>query len=180
MCLDDLLYIFIKTCWKCCFLCVFGSCSRCSTPPLCLCRFHIHQRKTHEFSEKHGFYHWYMEDIYSFICCLKCAFIVQSVCKYLPGNPLSEATLYGISSFPNHSPYLVYIDSNGCFLFPAGKFFGTQKRESSLLCHSTVLVCWTPKKRWPMTVSAQILDLKYITVYTTVIINNTMGLLFLC
>lgn len=29
-----------------------------------------------------------------------------------------------------------------------------------------------------MTVSAQILDLKYITVYTTVIINNSMGLLF--
>ncbi|XP_029686862.1 myosin light chain kinase 2, skeletal/cardiac muscle isoform X3 [Takifugu rubripes] len=27
-----------------------------------------------------------------------------------------------------------------------------KKRESSLLCHSTVLVCWTPKKRWPMRV----------------------------
>lgn len=80
---------------------------------------------------------------------------------------------YGISSFPNHSPYLTYLDSNGCFLFLAGKFVGTQKRESSLICHSTVLVCWTPKKRWPITVSPQILDLKY----TICLCNNGMGLL---
>lgn len=59
---------------------------------------------------------------------------------------------------------IVHTDSNGCFLFPAGKFFGTQKRESSLLCHSTVLVCWTPKNNWPITVSPQILDLKYIII----------------
>lgn len=117
---------------------------------------------THEFNEKHGFCHRYMEDIYYLKCCLEYTFIALSVCKYLSGNPLCEATVYGISSFPNHSAYLTCLDSNGCFLFPAGKFFGTQKRESSLLCHSTVLVCWTPKKRWPITVSPQILDLKYI------------------
>lgn len=138
MSLHDLLYIFIKRYWSCCFLCVFGSCSWYSTPSLYSYCFHIHQRN-------YPWVHWeawFLSLIYGtyllfkmlfrvYIHCSKCLQIfVHSVKLQYMESPLFQTIVHT----------RLALTLMAVFSFPLGKFLAP--RRENLHC-SVIPLCWS-------------------------------------